>query len=288
MIIPPLLYRKDDLINSEYSIKELNLKENFKLHIDSENTHSIIFATSGTFISHWKGKQLFLSQNDILIIQPQHKLTLQLGKKDSPSSIIWLQVTENYMTALSDQNTDLVKSFNLFPFGATIVPSDIQTLMLLKNLSKRLITSEQNPKFGHSIMINGIISIFLTLVLRLCILVDLHIPAKKQTPLMIDHVFIYIRDHLSEDLSLKHLEKVFFVSHEHISREFKKQSGQSLHSYINNLRLEQSCILLKEGLSVSQIWHRCGFNSYAYFFQAFRKKYNMTPKEYALNSNNKD
>ena len=52
-----------------------------------------------------------------------------------------------------------------------------------------------------------------------------------------DDIFRYIREHLTEDLSLETLEEQFYVSRYHLCREFKKMSGQTIHSYIVKMRL---------------------------------------------------
>lgn len=68
--------------------------------------------------------------------------------------------------------------------------------------------------------------------------------------MIIDDVFQYISHHLTEDLSLKTLEREFFVSGEHISREFKKSTGITLHSYITRSRIDLSKnICFRESLS---------------------------------------
>ncbi len=47
-----------------------------------------------------------------------------------------------------------------------------------------------------------------------------------------DDIFIYIREHLTEDISLERLENEFYISRYHIVREFKKLTGETPHSYI--------------------------------------------------------
>lgn len=97
---------------------------------------------------------------------------------------------------------------------------------------------------------------------------------------MLDDVFRYISHHLTEDLSLKALEKEFFVSGEHISREFKKRTGITLHSYIIHSRIDLAKKYILQGIPVRDIYHRCGFGSYNHFFKVFKKECGMTPMKY--------
>ncbi len=98
--------------------------------------------------------------------------------------------------------------------------------------------------------------------------------------LIIDNVFEYISQHLTEDLSLDALEKAFFVSGEHISREFKKSTGMTLHAYITRSRIDLSKRYILQGISVRDVCQLCGFSSYNHFFKIFKKECGMTPMAY--------
>ena len=79
---------------------------------------------------------------------------------------------------------------------------------------------------------------------------------------------------------LERLEKEFFVSREHIAREFKRQTGQTVHRYIVKARLDRCCTLIEQGLPITEVYKTSGFGGYNHFFRAFKKEYGMTPKEY--------
>ena len=50
--------------------------------------------------------------------------------------------------------------------------------------------------------------------------------------------------------------------------------------YINKKRLAKAKELLKTGDPIINIYHKCGFQDYTSFFRAFKKEYNITPKEF--------
>jgi len=81
-------------------------------------------------------------------------------------------------------------------------------------------------------------------------------------------------------MTLERLEKEFFVSREHIAREFKRQTGQTVHRYIVKARLDRCCTLIEQGLPITEVYKTSGFGGYNHFFRAFKKEYGMTPKEY--------
>ena len=135
-------------------------------------------------------------------------------------------------------------------------------------------------KFGAAAFEHGILQMFVVLALRACIHAEFHTASVSRHHLMLDEVFLFIQSHLTEDLTLERLEKEFFVSREHIAREFKRQTGQTVHRYIVKARLDRCCALIEQGLPITEVYKTSGFGGYNHFFRAFKKEYGMTPKEY--------
>ncbi len=71
------------------------------------------------------------------------------------------------------------------------------------------------------------------------------------------------------------------VSHSLLCRLFKKKTGDTMISYINDCRMEHAERLLKtSALSSVQISYISGFSEYNYFLLQFKKRYGMTTSEY--------
>lgn len=90
----------------------------------------------------------------------------------------------------------------------------------------------------------------------------------------------YINEHLAEDLSLEHLENIFFVSKYHMLREFKEHTNRTLHQYIISKRIILAKNLMQAGVSPTDVVPRCGFKEYSGFYRAFKKETKLTPQEY--------
>lgn len=74
-------------------------------------------------------------------------------------------------------------------------------------------------------------------------------------------------------------------SQEHLTRCMKKYYHVTPTEYINQIRLEQTTILLETtDDSILDIMLECGFNNVSHFNQLFKKNYGLTPSRYrALN-----
>jgi AraC-like DNA-binding protein len=84
----------------------------------------------------------------------------------------------------------------------------------------------------------------------------------------------------SYPLKITEIASQINLTPEHLSRQFKELSGQTLASYINNLRLNSSItMLMSTEMPLKQIASECGFKNVNYFNTVFKKCYAVTPNE---------
>ena len=97
----------------------------------------------------------------------------------------------------------------------------------------------------------------------------------------ISKVCRYIEENISHKITLSDAAELVNMSDSAFSHFFKKQTGISFITYINNLRVAKACDLLANtNLSASEICYDCGFNNKSNFIRLFTKRKNMTPIEY--------
>lgn len=71
------------------------------------------------------------------------------------------------------------------------------------------------------------------------------------------------------------------VSQEHLTRLFKKETGQTPLQYLTRLRIENALfLLLNTSEPVTSIAHACGFENGNYFARVFRSYLNCSPEQY--------
>ncbi len=91
----------------------------------------------------------------------------------------------------------------------------------------------------------------------------------------------YIEENISRKICLSEVAKLVNMSDSAFSHFFKKKTGISFITYLNNLRVAKACDLLAStSLSASEICYDCGFNNKSNFIRIFTKRKNMTPIEY--------
>jgi AraC-like DNA-binding protein/uncharacterized cupin superfamily protein len=95
---------------------------------------------------------------------------------------------------------------------------------------------------------------------------------------MID-VFGYIHNHYTENISLKQIADIACLNEASFCRYFGKNTGQTFTEYVNDLRINQACQLIRNSdKSILEISQEVGFNSYTNFNRCFVKRKNRSPR----------
>ena len=63
----------------------------------------------------------------------------------------------------------------------------------------------------------------------------------------------------------------------YLSRIFKQQTGQTVQEYLISTRIEEATRLLKQGMSVEESAHLCGYEDVFNFSKAFKKRMGVNP-----------
>ncbi len=87
------------------------------------------------------------------------------------------------------------------------------------------------------------------------------------------------------DLGLSMVGRIFQLSEGYVSTVFKEQTGVNFVSYVENVRMEHACELLRTTqMSVDEIGAAVGYNSVQSFRRAFKRVYNESPNDYRKNA----
>lgn len=92
-----------------------------------------------------------------------------------------------------------------------------------------------------------------------------------------------LKNYQDNSLSLTKISTIMNISSRRLSKIFKGEVEVSVSDYINDVRLERAAQLLSStSLNVNEVVARLGIDNETYFYGLFKKKYGVTPKEYAF------
>lgn len=91
----------------------------------------------------------------------------------------------------------------------------------------------------------------------------------------------YIRKYYHQKICIPDIAEALGVSESHLSRIFKKETGESIQKYSMHMRIERAEHLLKYSeASLTEISEYLCFSSQSHFGKVFKVYKNMTPKQY--------
>lgn len=97
-------------------------------------------------------------------------------------------------------------------------------------------------------------------------------------------ILFYLYENYTNPIDLKNTAKKFGYSPNHFSYIFNSYMRINLSSFINNLRVEKSAELIKNGSSIIDASENSGFQSIRTFYRYFKEKYGVSPREYKNNT----
>lgn len=98
---------------------------------------------------------------------------------------------------------------------------------------------------------------------------------------IIRQIHSFIEQHLQEDVSLTRVGEYVYLHPVYLSRLYKKETGESLSSYISRVRMEKAALLLTTtNKKVSDISEEVGYQKTQYFIRLFKEYYDVTPQVY--------
>lgn len=199
--------------------------------------------------------------------------SIRSGDVKGVSSIIELLKNENVVNRRLGRNS-LIKLnsrfINVLDDFAETIPAAIEMIMELNGLVLNPVDFSIEAYF-----------------LRLedgCI--DLCKAVKKEKSIqrkqLSDDIRHYIEaNYQNPNMGLAKISVVFKISEGYISTLFKEQTNINFAEYVENFRLSEACRLLKESnKNIGEIASAVGYNSLHSFRRAFKRVYNMNPKDY--------
>lgn len=155
----------------------------------------------------------------------------------------------------------------------------------LEKLILEIIEEYEAKKIGYALALNARIFDILVLLSRNLIIrknfENVHNTKKVFGLVKINSSFKYIEDNYQNDITLKDVSKAVGFSEYHFSRLFKEISEKNFHSYLNEFRIKKAeKLLVNNDMSIAQIAHEVGFNSFATFNRIFKKVKGCPPTLY--------
>ncbi len=266
-----------DIVALEY----IDFEGKYADYVEEHNFWELCFVEEGESLLLIDGKELHLNKGDVAFIEPNtpHLYSTQ-NKEDTRLFVICFECTSYSIHLLSGIKFSLDE--NELNCQKLIIEEGSKTYLTDENDQLVLIDS---PSFGGQQAIKIQLEYLLISILR-------KYSSKKSSGIVFlngesfysDLVKIikeYLHSNVYNKLSLKDVYSNFNYSRSFICRIFKEQTGESIITYFNKLKIEESKKMLAgTQTSVTDISESLGYTESKYFSASFKSQVGMTPLEY--------
>ena len=241
--------------------------------------YEVNLTLSGSLHYHIESRSYHLTSGDILLISPDelHQPDPETELASCERVVLWID--KPYLQQFQSFGFDLS---GCFEGHSNCLRFDDESTLRIWELLDRCIRENESRAFGAEMMAD-------TTMIQVMILINRLFRSTAQgerrdrSGTLVTGVLDYINSHYAEELSVDGLANRFFISKYHLSREFGRIVGTSVHRYITQKRLVVAKQLLSEGRPSSSVYQHCGFGDYSNFYRAFKAEYGISPKEYVTN-----
>ncbi len=253
-----------DRPNNSFTIQQIVTSKSDCLALEEQ--HQIVFLDRGAILHRERDRQTLIGNRHLLLIPAGRGAELRVAAL----SKLWRISFDNAF--LEDPQ--------LFRLGR------IQVVQLSEELASRvqLILSQMLAEYKEK---NGGYERMIRLQAEeLCLLLNrtlprIQAPELTEKPSTLSEVIGYIQSHYTGEFSLPALPRLCGLTPSYFSRVFKEKTGTPVFEYINRLRVQKACRLLKRTeMSVIEIAFAVGYNNVSFFNRYFRKLNRMSPREY--------
>jgi AraC family L-rhamnose operon regulatory protein RhaS len=262
----------------------------------------MLYVEQGTLINHFKNESITMQAGDLLVMKPYvlHVLEdafMQESRKAYCCSFLPQTVDLSIQSleelkasrspnkyffrpflSLAEETVSAVQ-FNIQPSGRSMLRG------LFNHLKE---ASHDHSEKGHALTRCHFMNLMAFLseqygsesMINQSVQIELAVPVSRYQA-GLRKTLNYIHDHFTEALSLDEMAAMSGASETYFCRLFKHETGMTFLNYLNSLRIEKACELLRNTCdNAADICYQVGFNDYTHFGRQFRKSTGMSPSRY--------
>lgn len=283
---------KDEYFKSGESIyihRSDNVGFNGIMH--KHNFIELIYVISGRATHHIDNQSYVVKKGNVFIVDygVPHSLTLLHDDvADEPFETYDLLFTPNFFNVSGMTSNEFYSLASSYLFSSLFTEFDSSSAQrnLIKSGSKefrmlfeKIYEEYQQREKGFQ---NIIRAYLIELIIKLFRAIDKQKPTFTQSHYeLVQKAIEHMRKNYKAHISLDDVVSGIFLSKNYFRQIFKKETGISISSFIQKMRLDEARrLLVTTDKSSSVISEECGFNDLKFFYLTFKRATGMTPTEY--------
>ncbi|HVX51383.1 MAG TPA: AraC family transcriptional regulator [Chitinophagaceae bacterium] len=150
-----------------------------------------------------------------------------------------------------------------------------------QKLTKKLLRLSKLSPFDRFIEVASILQIMASSTEYELLNPEIMLPAAmKKNNIRLQNIFTYVEQHYQEEIDIQKVASLAGLSVPSFCTYFKKIMKLTFTDFVNQYRIQRSCILLQQDKTISEACFDCGFNNVTYFNKVFKRFLNTTPSAF--------
>ncbi len=237
------------------------------------------------------GKYYRINKGDVCIIDRMatHSYIQDVEAEQKSAVVYNVLFRQNFINDKLDPDEPFIVALQRWLFGRVVTEKEEDPrFFLIKSDNKQkflsyfddMLIEYTNKKEGYTSVIRSLLTHLFVQMFREYVK-EIEPPLDTYKTQIIGKCINYIAEHYKEQLSVKDLAKIVFVSPQYLNKLFNVYMQQSVGEYIQSIRIEEACRQLKmTDWSINTIMNNIGYADRKFFTKTFKKKMGVTPMEY--------
>lgn len=271
-----------ETLHQPYEIEWKELQR-FEKPLKRNNFFELIYVMDGTGVQFVNNHQFNYRKGNLFLLTPEDTYSFDIDQK---THFFFLRFNESYIREKSGKDQDTVTQVAYILQNASHRPGCIlknQTdKPLIYSLVSAILDEQTKRQIYYTRISEQIISTIITVVARN---IALKLPGKikENTGEAILEILNYVQLNIFEPKKLKteNLSRRFNISTNYLGRYFKKQTGETLQSYITHYKIRLvETRLLHSDMRMSEIANELNFTDESHLNRIFKRYHGISPTEF--------
>lgn len=238
-----------------------------KKNIDKHPHREILLVLKGNSLNSLNGTSYLCSPGSLFLFDESEEHDRAYSSTNEDINHLWIHLVKGKIAA----RIVTIRNHRLDYFGHDLIVEDQSLVTLMVEVWDSL----KNSKLSNALKRKKLVAILSLFMLEL-VERDLNYDgkagvAKTYQAKTIDMIKEHIVSTSGKSLTIDKLARIAGYSKFHFLRLFKQHTGESIHKYINAVRISKVKNMLNEGYSKKEIAEKLGFSCASSFSHWFRK-----------------
>ncbi len=273
------------VISKIITVHYFEFDKSFVSHVESHDFWELVYADRGDIVCTVDGVSTLLKEGEVIFHKPGVTHALQADGRRAPNVfIVSFECKNEAMRFFENRRMALDKSLLRFIFA--IIEESKRTFDLpYSDPSLKKMKLLPTPALGGQQLLKNYLELLLINLMRKETEKEsseaVFLPSERFNEMISDRVIEYMKEHITEKLSVSDVCAILHYNKSYVFRQFKRTTGCTLMAYFTRLKIEHAKRLLRESdMSVGAISEALSFDDPNYFSKTFKRLTGYTPSTY--------